>query len=416
MIIKSIAQAQKQLQPYVPLTAKLTGKDITLERMWPLLGAVGNPQNRLRAVHLAGTSGKTSTAYYIAALLQASGKGVGLSVSPNVLSVTERVQVNGQPISETEFCGELGEFLDLVQNNGQNPTYFELMTAFVIWVFDRKGLDYVVIETGLGGLHDATNVLQRSDKTCVITDIGFDHTEVLGASLASITQQKAGIIHDQNSVIMYKQSQTVMDVIGAAVVEKNAELHVVDAKPEPHNHLKGYQQRNWQLAFAVYEFMQTSDGLKRLSQEDLQHSQQVFIPGRMEVHNYNSKTLVLDGAHNSQKMQALVDTLRQIYPNVRPAVLVALKDGKDATDIIKILSKLSNRVIVTSFNAVQDLPVRSMDAQRLAKSFQQAGTNATVITDRSQALVQLTNGPEQVCVATGSLYLIGQLKAGLKFT
>ena len=416
MIIKSIAQAQKQLQPYVPLTAKLTGKDITLERMWPLLNAVGNPQNRLRAVHLAGTSGKTSTAYYIAALLQASGKRVGLSVSPNVLSVTERVQLNGQPISETEFCGELGEFLDLVQSNGQNPTYFELMTAFVIWVFDRKGLEYVVIETGLGGLHDATNVLQRSDKTCMITDIGFDHTEVLGTSLASITQQKAGIIHDQNSVIMYKQSQTVMDVVGAAVVEKNAELHVVDAKPEPHNHLKGYQQRNWQLAFSAYEFMRISDGLKQLSQEDLQHSQQVFIPGRMEVHKYNSKTLVLDGAHNSQKMQALADTLRQIYPNVQPAVLVALKDGKDATDIIRILSKLSNRVIVTSFNAVQDLPVRSMDAQRLAKSFQQAGTNATEITDQSQALAQLTNGPEQVCVATGSLYLIGQLKAGLKFT
>ena len=174
MAIRTIEEAEAALLPYVPLVAQLTGKATTLERaIIPLMALAGNPQDRLKTVHIAGTSGKTSTSYYIAALLGAAGKTVGLTVSPHVDSITERIQINGQPLPDAEFCQELETFLDIVKQAPQPPSYFELLYAFALWVFGRRHVDYAVIETGMGGLYDATNVATRADKVCVITDIGL---------------------------------------------------------------------------------------------------------------------------------------------------------------------------------------------------------------------------------------------------
>ena len=178
--IRTIKDAEKALFPYIPLVAQLTGKDTTLERVKPLASLAGHPENQLKVIHIAGTSGKTSTAYYMAALLRAAGKNVGLTVSPHIDSITERVQINGRPLPDEQFCSELEQFLKIVKTAPQAPSFFELLYVFSLWVFARAKVDYAVVETGMGGLFDATNIVTRPDKICIITDIGLDHTHILG--------------------------------------------------------------------------------------------------------------------------------------------------------------------------------------------------------------------------------------------
>ncbi len=416
MTIRNIKEAQIVLRPYVPLVKELTGKDITLERMWPLMKLLGNPQDQLKIIHIAGTSGKSSTAYYMESLLSAAGLKTGLMVSPYVDSITERAQINGRPLSEAVFCQELGEFLDIIEASGQKPSYFELLYAFSLWVFVRQKVDYAVIETGLGGLHDATNVATRPDKVCVITDIGLDHQHVLGDSLPEIAAQKAGIIHEQNHVFMYRQASEITGVVEKWSKDHSAVLHLTDQASEKNN-FKGdlsampdFQQRNWLLAYVAYRYLQERDNLTSLAAEALLKTQSVPIPGRMEVRQVNGKTLIMDGAHNAQKISAFLDSFMHAYPGVKPAVLIALKEGKEFQEIVPLVQAAAGRVIVTSFDTMQDVPVHSMDPEMLARAFEKAGVPAQSVPDQSEALKSLLNGPEEVCVITGSFYLLGQIR------
>ena len=334
MTIRTIAEAETALMPYVPLVAQLTGQNTTLERVWPLMELLGNPQDHLRVVHIAGTSGKTSTAYYLSALLAAAGQKVGLTVSPHVDSVTERVQINGQPLPEAEFCRELGDFLDIAQKLDQPPSYFELLYAFALWIFSKRGVDYAVVETGMGGLHDATNVTTRADKLCVITDIGFDHTHILGATLPDIAAQKIGIVHEQNQVLMYEQAEEVMEVVRQWISQHHASLELVNERAEEqacHDDLitmADYQRRNWLLAHKTYEYLVKRDSLRQLTRQALQKTQALQVPARMDIRQVSGKTLVMDGAHNAQKMAAFVGSFQHLYPGVKPAILWGSKRAK----------------------------------------------------------------------------------------
>jgi dihydrofolate synthase/folylpolyglutamate synthase len=169
--IETFSEASKLLAKFIPPDRPTS---YTLDRMEQLMDYLGNPQNRLSVIHIAGTSGKTSTSYYIAALLHATGKTVGLSVSPHIDTIAERAQIDLRPLEESDYCEQLGIFLELIEKSGIQPSYFEVLVAFMYWLFDRRGVDYAVVEVGLGGLLDGTNVVDRSDKVCVITDIGFD--------------------------------------------------------------------------------------------------------------------------------------------------------------------------------------------------------------------------------------------------
>ena len=413
MINRNMQEAEVALRPYVPLVAQLAGKDTTLDRVWPLMKLLGNPQDRLKIVHIAGTSGKSSTAYYMAALLKAAGQKAGLTVSPHVDSVAERVQIDGKPLSDKVFCKELGEFLDIVQGAGQKPSYFELLYAFALWIFDRARVDYAVVETGMGGLHDATNVARRPDKVCVITDIGFDHTHILGNSLEDITRQKIGIVHDGNHIFMYEQDEEIMKVVRHRAHEKHAPLHLA---PEAAGSKIGYQRRNWQLANFACQYLAKRDKLLPLSAEQLRQTQTITIPARLEIRRLGDKTLIMDGAHNAQKMQAFIASFHQLYPGAKPAILLALKEGKDYESVVPLLAPLAGQVIVTTFNTSQDLPARSMNPEVLAKAFTAAGVAAQSIPDQKQAFQALLNSPAEVLVITGSFYLLSQIRNNEKLT
>ncbi len=414
MTIRNLREAEAALRPYVPLVKQLTGKDTTLERIRPLMELLGNPQDELKTIHIAGTSGKSSTAYYLAALLQTAGQQVGLAVSPHVDSVTERAQINGQPLAKTDFCGQLGDFLDIVERAEQKPSYFELLYAFAIWVFDRRDVDYAVIETGVGGLYDATNVTARPDKVCIITDIGFDHKHLLGNTIAEIAAQKIGIVHDLNHIFMYQQTGEVMAVAKRWTADHQAPLHIVDDLAEGqgvNSRLPAYQQHNWSLAWHVYEYLRQRDNLQNLTRQALRKTQHIQIPGRMDIRQAGGKTLVMDGAHNAQKMAAFINSFRQLYPDIKPVILLALKESKDYRELGPLLAPLAARVIITTFNTSQDLPVVSMDSKRLAQAFRTAGvSHVENIADQRAAYQVLMAAPEKVCVITGSFYLLGQIR------
>lgn len=405
-------EAEAALLPYVPLVAQLTGKHTTLERIRPLMNLLGNPQDKIKVIHIAGTSGKTSTAYYISAMLSSTGRKTGLTVSPHIDSVRERVQINGQLLDETEFCDRLAEFLDIIGQAEQRPSYFELLYAFAIWIFAEAGVDYAVVETGVGGLYDATNVVTRSDKICVITDIGFDHTHLLGHNLTDITMQKAGIIHEGNNVFMYKQSDEIMAVIDQAVQSNRANLNLISDQKYPANtQVPDYQLRNWYLAKAVYEFVCERDQLQPLTSQVLLKTQELQIPARMDVREIAGKTVIMDGAHNLQKMTTFINSFRHMYPDSKPTIMIALKDDKEYQELVPLLSQVASKIITTTFNTSQDLPVKSMDPEVLAQAFRDAGAdNVLSLSDQKQALTELLSSDGKIAIICGSFYLLSQLR------
>lgn len=399
--IRNFSEANRALSQFY----KYSATDYNLDTMRALMDYLDNPQNKFRTVHVAGTSGKTSTAYYMAALLTASGKKTGLTVSPHVDQLNERVQINGQPISEMDFCQALSEFLDLVKASRIEPSWFEVMVGFAFWYFDRADVDYAVIEVGLGGLLDGTNVIDRDDKICLITDIGLDHIDVLGNSLAKIAAQKIGIVRAGNVVFTYRQTAEIMDVFVDWCGHHSAELKVINNQPDAN-----YQQRNWLLAHEAYKYLQAHDGLAKLDDAALKSSQKIVIPGRMDIRQIKSKTIIMDGAHNAQKMAAFMKSFRQMYPRAEPLLLLSLKEGKEYQKLVPILAGLSDEIIITTFEATQDLPSRSMDPMILAEEFKKNGQAAKVIVNQTEAVKYVLRAPENLVIITGSFYLLSQIR------
>lgn len=415
MIIHDLAEAEHVLATYRPAVKEFLGKGITLDRMTPLMDALGNPQDNLRIIHVAGTSGKTSTSYYIAKMLQLTGSKVGLTTSPHVNSLLERIQVNGQEITESEFCEQLQLFIEKIEGIRPRPTYYELLIAFAYYYFHKIKVDFAVIETGLGGTHDCTNVAKNPEKLCVVTDIGIDHTKVLGSTIPKIAAQKAGIIHKGNHCIMFEQSQEVMSVFEdrcdavEAVLDAVNPILINDFVFKPTMPL--YQRRNWTLAWSAYQRLANVYNLPVLQGELIEGSRSVQIPGRMEIIGRNGTTLVLDGAHNEQKMKAFVDSFAKLYPGMKPDVLLSVRDRKDFTDLVKLLFPLANKLILTSFHVSQDIDHRNAHLEDIKQFCLDSGYhNVIVQADQRLAFSQLLAGNGDPKIITGSFYLIQQLK------
>lgn len=397
--IKTFAGARAALQPYV-LALPPAHQAYTLTRMRKLMAALDNPQDKLRIVHVAGTSGKTSTSYYIAAMLGEAGQRVGLTVSPHIMEVNERLQLNLLPLAEVAYCDALSEFLALVEPLAVQPTYFELLIAMAYWYFAREAVEYAVVEVGLGGLLDSTNVCSRADKICVITDIGLDHQAILGDTLAAISQQKAGIIQLHNEVFCYQPAPEIMAAVTARVLDQEAKLHTYqyNQAAESNHSMPAFQQRNWQLAAHVFEALRQRDGLSELSFNQWEQTKQTYIPGRMEIVQYKSKTIILDGAHNPQKMQALLASLTAMYGMKPIAVLAAFKPTKDISNCLELLEQRADTIIFTqlSAGAVIEAPETSI--------------NMIIKPDIHQAFRQLLECKQSILVVTGSFYLIQAIK------
>lgn len=419
--IANFDELNNYLRQFVPGSIQ-DGDFYNPDKMYELLPLLGSPEKKTKIVHVAGTSGKTSTSYYIAEMLRTSGAKVGLSVSPHIFEINERVQIDGKPLEEQEMCELFSRFTAVPGLLEKKPTYFELMICFAFWTFVEKECSHAVMEVGLGGLKDATNVIEDLNKIAVITDIGLDHTRILGDTIEKIAYQKAGIIRSNNQVFCYDQDKAINDVIDETVSEQQATLHrykqtelqqdvVFDDK------LPEYQKRNWLLAKQAIEYVVARDQLKTLSDKELLQTQDLAIPARLQRIQYGDKIIVLDGAHNPQKLQMLIKSLMAMYPNKSVAMLIAFMESKQTTlqESLEILHELSDRVIVTEFEASTDLPHKVLPCLDVGKQCKDVGfADVSQEKDRRIAFEKLLSQPEDILLVTGSFYLIGSLKSKIK--
>lgn len=417
MQIKNFKDVHKIVNSYMPKLGEVNWF-FALDDMKSLLTELGNPQNKYPIVHVAGTSGKTSTSYYIAKMLQLSGQKVGLTVSPHIAEVNERLQVNGQPMPEKEYCELFAEFMDVLPKTENKPTYFGLLVAFAYWAFAKVGVDYAVIEVGMGGRLDATNTIENPNKVCVITDIGLDHTQFLGETIAKITGEKAGIIQPHSVIFMHEQNEDVMTVINQHASQQHGQLHILRGTSSlaPQT-LPPFQRRNWSLAKAVVEYVAERDELPELNDKDLVKSADTVIPARMETLKIKDKIVIIDGSHNAQKIGALVDAISQKFGDKKVASLVSFVEGKDATlsDSLKTLHGISYALIATAFSSTQDLHRKAIEPEKVVAAAQEAGFK--LVSDQSdpkKALQKLLSTDAKIAVITGSFFLAHELRPGVQ--
>lgn len=411
-IPKTFAEANEILAGFIP--NQDTGVYST-DRIRSFMDYLGNPQDKLRVIHVAGTSGKTSTSYYVASLLLETGKKVGLTVSPHVDQVNDRLQIDLVPMEETKFCEVLTEFLEVVEMSGFKLTYFELLVALAYWEFERQKVDYAVVEVGLGGLLDGTNVVTRADKICVITDIGLDHITTLGDTLEKIAFQKAGIIQEKNVVFAYAQSAEVNNVFVGSAKAKNAKLSLLEQQDLQRDllFLPLFQRRNFGLALKAASYAMKRDYKSQISHENQLKAAKVLIPARMETFNFEDKTIILDGAHNSQKLHALIGSIKTKYPNQAVAVLVSFVGGRSyrLESSFDELTTLSDNLILTAFSGHQDLPHNAVKPEVLADMARSRGFSKLVIEDDPiVAFRKLLERPEKILVVTGSFFIMNEVR------
>lgn len=409
--ITSFDDVKRVLEPYILVQNTMTGA-YSLSRVKQFMSSIGNPQLKYKIVHVAGTSGKTSTAYYVAGYLSATNKKTGLMVSPHIDSINERVQVNMIPLEESEYCKQFGSFIELVQKSNVKLTYFEVLTGFAYWYFAQAKIDYVVVEVGLGGLLDATNIVHRADKVCVITDIGLDHTNILGKSIAEIATQKAGIIGPSNPVFMNEQQAVVNEVIAENAIQQQADLHQIQPQPDTEvaMSLPLFQRRNWYLARQVFSYIAKRDKLPEVSDGSIIST---LIPARMETVEIGNKIVILDGAHNEQKMQALVSSLKYRYPHQPVAVLASFVKSQSSRTkgALYELLPYASRLIITSFGGDTDGPKHSVNPTKIAEYCHAKNyDNWQVITHPTEAFYELLRQKESIVVVTGSFYLFNHIR------
>lgn len=443
----NFARTLEYLYQYIPKDPKKNyTAEFGLKRIKYFLNLLGNPQEKIKIIHIAGTSGKGSTAYLTSILLKNLGFRVGLHTSPHITDVCERFQLNNKLITEDDFShyiNELKPYIAKVEKSSfGTPTYFEILVALGYTIFAKEKVDYAVIETGLGGLYDGTNTVDRKDKLVILTKIGFDHVKILGNTLAKIAFQKAGIIQDQNTVITIQQRPVVMKVINQVIAEKKGGLLIMN-KPNYKlrklslegtkfdfilnninlNDLKlgligEHQIENATLALAAVLFLSKRDGFRFDEEKIRQSLEKAKFAARFEVIRYKNKTIVVDGAHNPQKMSILIKTLSSIFPNKKFVFLIAFKKDKEFRKILKEIILVADKLVITRFfTNTQDWLHFSQKPAKIVEVLKKLGFNDYLITDNAkQGLDKALEQDNNILVVTGSLYLIAEIYPTIQFS
>ena len=407
-----------------------------LERITELLARLGNPQDRLRFVHVAGSNGKGSTCAMLERILREAGYRTGLFPSPYIEDFCERIQVCGKNISEEELC----EITALVRAEADamedHPSQFELITAIGMICFVRRRCDLVVLEVGLGGEFDATNVI-RAPEACVITHIGLEHTEYLGDTLAKIARTKAGIIKAGSDVVLYENDPEVMEVVEAVCREKGCPLHIArfsriepleaslsgqsfalhaeeEGKPDLRLQLSllgAHQLCNAVTALTTVEVLRKR-GFAIPEEAVAAGLRKVEWPARFEV-LCREPLFILDGGHNPQCAEALAGTLEAYLPACRGRAifLAGILADKDYARIAEILSPYAAEFICVTPDSERALP-----AWDLAAFLQGKGSAASACDSIEEgiakSLARAADAPGMPpVIAFGSLYMAGAVRS-----
>ncbi len=408
---------------------KFQGFKPGFDRVKVLLEKLGHPERKMKFVHVAGTNGKGSTCACISSILTRAGYKTGLYISPYVICWNERVQIDGQYISDGEFARAVAAIGPVAEAMEDPPSQFELETALALWYFADRGCDFAVMEVGMGGEWDATNVIPAPE-AAVLCAIALDHTAVLGSTVAEIARVKAGIIKPGCDVVSYGNEPDAEKVIEAACMEKGCrhfrpdfgsilvrERSLTGVTFDYASHeglflpLAGtYQPKNAALAIETAEALRTRGW--HISGEDIREGlAAVKWPGRFELLR-RDPLFILDGSHNPQGMEATAESLRAFFPGKKLWFLMGIMADKDVHGVAKLLAPLA-----AGFAAVEPPNPRAMKPAELA-ALLAADTGAPARAfdsiEEGTRWVLAQAGKDGVCAALGSLYFSAQVRAAVE--
>ncbi len=399
-----------------------------LGRTQELLEKMGNPEKKLKFVHIAGTNGKGSTAAMTASILSKAGYRTGLYTSPYIYRFHERIQVDGVEISDEDLT-EITEYVKpLADSMAQSPTEFELVCCIAFEYFYRKKCDIVVLEVGMGGAWDATNVIEVPE-VAVITNIGLDHTEYLGDTVEKIAETKSGIFKPHGHAVVYRSTPSVEAVYERVCAERDVSLRKADFDGlvlKAHT-LEGqvfdcgsrknlvlpllgdHQLHNASVVLSIADTL-IGEGWKISEQNIYDGIRDVRWPGRFDI-VCRKPLFIIDGGHNPQCIEALVKNIQDYLAGKKVIALTGVLADKDYADMYKPVMPLVDRfVCITPPNP------RKLEAEQLARYLRQAGAQAQAsesILDGVKKAMELA-GEDGVVLCFGSLYSIGGIRDALK--
>ena len=395
-----------------------------LTRIQALLEALGNPQDKLRFVHIAGTNGKGSCAAMTASILKAAGYKTGLYTSPYLYRFNERMQMNGRQIDDEVLAEIVTRVKPAAEAMEDHPTEFELMTAAALLWFAQESCDIVVLEVGLGGRFDATNIISAPE-AAVIMNIGLDHTAVLGDTVEQIAFEKAGIIKPGTDVVLFQQSESVTEVVRRRCEEEGARLHIADFKqivsefdsvfgqsftyrgqPYALPLLGAHQLKNAAVVLELVEVLREKGW--KLEQTDVEHGlYAVSWPGRFELLS-DEPLFVVDGGHNPQCAETVRDNLLHYFPDKRRILLLGILRDKDYAGLTAILDEAADEYL-----CITPASHRALPAAELAEHLARYGKPVTVCGSIRDGVTEALNRSDEdsVVCAVGSLYSVGEIRA-----
>jgi dihydrofolate synthase/folylpolyglutamate synthase len=400
-----------------------------LQTIQALLGELGRPELSLKVVHVAGSNGKGSTCAFMASFLKHCGYKTGLYTSPHLSDIRERFRINGAWITEADFKIHSEKVLEacrkVEKKLGHLPTHFEALTAIAFCWFKKRKVDWVVLEVGLGGRLDATNVIS-APALSLITPVSLEHQNILGKKIEKIAWEKAGILKPGCMAASLQYDPKARNVVDRVARKKGTRLWLAGRdfifREEPKGfywegpglqaefhlpHLTGYQTTNAALAVAGIQALQAK-GVSPSLQVIQESISAMRWPGRMEEIG-RKPPVVLDGAHNPGAARAFLSSLKSRYPNKRWIVLNGFLSDKNYVSFARILAPITALSIVT-----QPFSERAEDGRKVFQAWERAGVKALLIQDWKQALLfsrsKINSSPNMGLLVTGSLYLIGDCR------
>ena len=396
------------------------GSKLGLTRTIELCRLLGDPQKKLKFIHVAGTNGKGSTCAMLSRILCAEGYRTGLFVSPYVDRFNERIQLNNSPISDQDLAEIITEIAPIVDAMENLPTEFEVITAAAFLYYARMNCDYVVLEVGLGGEKDSTNVID-TPLLSIITAIDYDHMHILGNTIEEIASAKAGIIKDGGTVLFYGQHEAALPVIRAACEKHGAELHVVDRSTirEGTYDLHGqtfsyldykdlrlgllgkYQMNNAATVIDAVALLREKG--VAISDEALRTGlKETAWPARFELLREDPPFFV-DGGHNPHGVRGTVETYKRLFPDRKAKIIMGMMRDKDVSTSVELLMQ-----IASEFYTVTPNNDRAMPSEELAELIRSCGASATPFASVADAIETAARG-EEPSLAVGSLYMAGEV-------
>ena len=395
------------------------------EKLEQALEMLGNPQKKLKFVHVAGTNGKGSTASMLACILSEAGYRTGLYTSPHLVRYHERMQMDGEPISDEDLIRAAQKVQEVCAKLGNPPIVFEVLTLMALWYFAEKNCEIVVLEVGIGGRLDSTNVID-APLAAVITQIGLDHTETLGNTIEQIAAEKGGIIKPGCEAVMAKQSPEAVQVVQELCRQQGVRLNLAD--PERlcliSESMEGQKLRDktfGELNLALLGEHQRRNAANVLETVELLNRRGLHIteqqvrdgiaksrwPARFELLRRHPD-FILDGGHNPQCIQAAVDALRHYYLGRKVVFLVGMMADKDTKRMLGELAQLAQEFVCVGL----DSP-RAMSAQQLCEELSRYQIPACACDTVPEAVqtAQQKAGSDGIICALGSLYLAGDIRA-----